>query len=62
LIVQITRWTNAAAMMIMIMSGLEIHNAYPALPFKVRVDVRRLAWRRDAMAFRRYGGVVYVAA
>lgn len=35
LIVRITHWFNAGAIIVMIMSGLEIHNAYPTLPFKV---------------------------
>jgi thiosulfate reductase cytochrome b subunit len=34
-IVRITHWFNAGAIIVMIMSGLEIHNAYPTLPFKV---------------------------
>ncbi|HEY8008164.1 MAG TPA: cytochrome b/b6 domain-containing protein [Methylocella sp.] len=34
LIVRITHWINAVAIIVMIMSGLEIHNAYPTLPFK----------------------------
>jgi thiosulfate reductase cytochrome b subunit len=34
LILRATHWINAAAVIIMIMSGLEIHNAYPTLPFK----------------------------
>jgi thiosulfate reductase cytochrome b subunit len=32
-IVRITHWINAAAMIVMIMSGWQIHNAYPTLPF-----------------------------
>ncbi len=35
LIVRMTHWINAGAIIVMIMSGLEIHNAYPTLPFKV---------------------------
>jgi thiosulfate reductase cytochrome b subunit len=35
LIVRITHWINAFVIIVMIMSGLEIHNAYPTLPFKV---------------------------
>ena len=35
LIVRITHWINAGAIIIMIMTGLEIHNASPTLPFKV---------------------------
>lgn len=33
-IVRITHWVNAVAMVIMIMSGWQIHNAYPTLPFE----------------------------
>jgi len=33
-IVRITHWINAAAMIVMIMSGWQIHNAYPTLPFE----------------------------
>ena len=34
LVVRLTHWINAGAIIVMIMSGLEIHNAYPTLPFK----------------------------
>jgi thiosulfate reductase cytochrome b subunit len=34
LIVRFTHWINAAAMMVMILSGWQIHNAYPTLPFE----------------------------
>jgi thiosulfate reductase cytochrome b subunit len=33
-IVRITHWVNAAAMIVMILSGWQIHNAYPTLPFE----------------------------
>src|SRR6516165_7043994 len=33
LIVRLTHWVNAGAMIVMIMSGWQIHNAYPTLPF-----------------------------
>lgn len=33
-IVRVTHWVNAAAIIIMIMSGLQIHNAYPVVPFR----------------------------
>jgi thiosulfate reductase cytochrome b subunit len=33
--VRVMHWVNAAAMIVMIMSGLEIHNAHPTLPFQV---------------------------
>ncbi|HKA71996.1 MAG TPA: cytochrome b/b6 domain-containing protein [Xanthobacteraceae bacterium] len=32
-IVRLTHWLNAVAMIVMIMSGWQIHNAYPTLPF-----------------------------
>ena len=35
LAVRMTHWINAAAMLIMIMSGWEIHNAHPILPFAI---------------------------
>ena len=35
LIVRTTHWINAAAMTVMIMSGWEIHNAHPILPFAI---------------------------
>ena len=44
LIVRITHWINAGAIIIMIMSGLEIHNAYPTLPFKVLRAITLGGW------------------
>lgn len=35
LVVRLTHWVNAVAVLIMIASGLAIHNAYPTLPFAV---------------------------
>lgn len=35
LIVRLTHWVNAAAVVVMIASGLAIHNAHPTLPFAV---------------------------
>jgi thiosulfate reductase cytochrome b subunit len=35
IIVRLTHWINAFAMVVMILSGWEIHNAYPILPFKI---------------------------
>jgi thiosulfate reductase cytochrome b subunit len=34
-IVRITHWINAVAIVVMILSGLAIHNAHPTLPFPV---------------------------
>ena len=33
LIVRLIHWVNAGATIVMIMSGWQIHNAYPTLPF-----------------------------
>jgi thiosulfate reductase cytochrome b subunit len=44
LIVRITHWINAGAIIVMIMSGLEIHNAYPTLPFKVPGAITLGGW------------------
>src|SRR6516225_9064163 len=33
LIVRLTHWVNAGAMIVMLMSGWQIHNAYPTLSF-----------------------------
>lgn len=34
-LVRLTHWVNAAAVMIMIVSGWAIHNAHPTLPFQI---------------------------
>jgi thiosulfate reductase cytochrome b subunit len=44
LIVRITHWVNAAAMILMIMSGWQIHNAYPTLPFHFPKDITLGGW------------------
>ena len=36
-VVRITHWINAIATIVMIMSGLQIHNADPILPFALPV-------------------------
>lgn len=43
-IVRITHWLNAAAMTIMIMSGWQIHNAYPTLPFQFPKAITLGGW------------------
>jgi thiosulfate reductase cytochrome b subunit len=35
LVLRVMHWVNAAAVIVMILSGLEIHNAYPTLSFQV---------------------------
>jgi thiosulfate reductase cytochrome b subunit len=49
LLVRLTHWVNAAAMIVMIMSGLEIHNAYPTLPFAVPKAVTLGGWLGGAI-------------
>ena len=44
LIVRITHWINAAAMILMIMSGWQIHNAYPTLPFRFPNGITLGGW------------------
>jgi thiosulfate reductase cytochrome b subunit len=43
-VVRITHWINAAGMIVMIMSGLQIHNAYPTLPFQFPKAVTMGGW------------------
>jgi thiosulfate reductase cytochrome b subunit len=42
--VRVTHWINAAAMTMMIMSGWQIHNAYPTLPFEFPKAVTIGGW------------------
>src|SRR5262249_27964191 len=44
LIVRITHWVNATAMILMIMSGWQIHNAYPTLPFRFPEGITLGGW------------------
>jgi len=67
LIVRITHWINAGAIIIMIMSGLEIHNAYPTLPFKVPRAITlggwlggATQWHFAAMLVLMMSGLIYV--
>ena len=67
LIVRLTHWLNAVAMTVMIMSGWQIHNAYPTLPFRFP-DVLTigsglagaLQWHFAAMWLLAANGAVYV--
>jgi thiosulfate reductase cytochrome b subunit len=43
-LLRLTHWVNAGAMIVMIMSGLAIHNAYPTLPFEVPKGVTLGGW------------------
>jgi thiosulfate reductase cytochrome b subunit len=63
LIVRITHWINAGAIIVMIMSGLEIHNAYPTLPFKVPRALTlggATQWHFAAMWVLMASGLIYV--
>jgi thiosulfate reductase cytochrome b subunit len=44
LTVRITHWLNAVAMVVMILSGWEIHNAYPTLPFLFPKEITLGGW------------------
>lgn len=44
LVVRTTHWINAAAMLVMIMSGFEIHNAHPILPFGIPSSLTLGGW------------------
>src|SRR5271166_3668234 len=67
LIVRLTHWLNAAVMIVMIMSGWQIHNAYPTLPFRIP-DVLTigsglpgaLQWHFAAMWLLAANGTIYV--
>jgi thiosulfate reductase cytochrome b subunit len=67
LIVRITHWVNAVTMTIMIMSGWQIHNAYPTLPFRLPNIITlgsdltgALQWHFAAMWLLTVNGAVYV--
>ena len=48
-IVRITHWTNAVAMVVMIMSGWQIYNAFPILPFLFPAEVTLGGWLGGAL-------------
>ena len=49
LIVRLTHWLNAAAVVVMILSGWQIHNAYPILPFRFPDGVTLGGWLGGAL-------------
>jgi thiosulfate reductase cytochrome b subunit len=66
-IVRVTHWINAAAMIVMILSGWQIHNAYPTLPFPFPSAITlgdglasSLQWHFAAMWVLVINGVIYV--
>src|SRR5262249_56197124 len=68
LIVRLTHWLNAVAMIVMIMSGWQIHNAYPTLSFRFP-DVLTigsglagaLQWHFAAMWLLAVNGAIYLS-
>lgn len=68
LIVRLTHWINAAAMVVMVMSGWEIHNAAPIVPFPFPSAITlgggligALQWHFAAMWVLASNGLLYVA-
>lgn len=66
-IVRISHWINAAAMIVMILSGWQIHNAYPTLPFPFPSAITlgdgladSLQWHFAAMWVLALNGVIYL--
>jgi len=48
-IVRITHWINAVAVIVLIMSGLQIHNAYPVVPFRFPAWMTLGGWLGGAL-------------
>ena len=48
-IVRITHWINAIAIIVMILSGLQIYNAYPILPFRFPRGMTLGGWLGGAL-------------
>ena len=68
LVVRITHWVNAFAILIMVASGWRIYNADPLFPFKVPADLTlggwlagALHWHFAAMWLLALNGLVYLA-
>src|SRR5215208_6426511 len=68
LVVRITHWINAFAILIMVVSGWRIYNADPLFPFKFPADLTlggwlagALQWHFAAMWLLALNGLVYVA-
>jgi thiosulfate reductase cytochrome b subunit len=68
LVVRVTHWINAVAMVVMIMSGFEIHNAHPILPVTIPSALTlggwlggATQWHFAAMWVLALNGLVYLA-
>ena len=68
LVVRITHWINAFAILIMVASGLRIHNAHIILPFKIPNELTlgaglagAVQWHFAAMWVFVLNGLVYLA-
>lgn len=67
LVVRVTHWINAFAILIMVVSGWRIYNADPLFPFKFPADLTlggwlagALQWHFAAMWLLALNGLVYV--
>ncbi|MDJ1159499.1 cytochrome b/b6 domain-containing protein [Chelatococcus sp. SYSU_G07232] len=67
LVVRVTHWVNALCVIVMILSGLAIHNAYPTLPFTIPPAltlggglIGGLRWHFAAMWLLVLNGLVYL--
>ena len=67
LVVRITHWINAFAILIMVTSGLRIHNAEPILPFKFANEITlgaglagAIQWHFAAMWLLAANGLIYL--
>jgi thiosulfate reductase cytochrome b subunit len=47
--VRLNHWTNAGATLVMILSGSQIHNAYPILPFAIPAWMTLGGWLEGAL-------------
>ena len=68
LVVRVTHWVGAVAMIVMILSGWQIYNASPVLPFSIPRSVTLggwlgagIAWHLAAMWVLMVDGLVYLA-
>jgi thiosulfate reductase cytochrome b subunit len=66
-VVRLTHWINAFAMVIMILSGWEIYNAYPILPFRFPAAITLgdglasgILWHFAAMWLLVVNGLIYI--
>lgn len=49
IVIRLTHWLNAGATIVMILSGWQIHNAYPILPFAIPTGMTLGGWLGGAL-------------